>query len=117
MVQAYERTDTIHKLITMKISSLALLNCLKTATIGTLIIGMYCHLSRLVFGIDNLQHYLLTPSFEGFFTLPMIVVAAMQLAFIKRIAFRNIVEKVVFYFSTFQFLVSVPLHAWAFVDS
>jgi hypothetical protein len=88
---------------------------MKKFTVGTLIIGIYLQLSRLVFGMDNFQHYLFTPLFEIFFALPMIAGAVLQLMCIKKIEYKNIVEKIIFIVCTFQFVAIVPLHIRAYI--
>ena len=91
------------------------LKFLKIFTIGTLLTGIYLHLSRLVFGMDNFQHYLFTPLFDILFAIPMVVAGIVQIAFIKKIAWKNKVERIIFYLCTFQFIVSIPLHIRAFI--
>jgi hypothetical protein len=99
----------------MKITIPNLLMYMKVLTAGTLITGIYLHLSRLVFGMENFQHFLFTPVFEIFFALPMIAGAVLQLLSIKKIGYKNSIEKIVFIVCTFQFVVSVPLHIRAYV--
>ncbi len=99
----------------MKITTQNILRYMKVLTAGTLITGIYLHLSRLVFGMENFQHYLFTPFFEAFFALPMIAGSVLQLMCIKKIEYKTIVEKIVFIVCTFQFVVSVPLHIRAYV--
>lgn len=88
---------------------------MKVFTAGTLITGIYLHLSRLVFGMDIFQQHLFTPIFEAFFVIPMVAGSVLQLMCIKKIEYKNIVEKIVFMVCTFQFVVSVPLHIRAYV--
>ena len=105
------------KVMKMKIKTPNVFKYMKVLTAGTLIIGIYLHLSRLVFGMDNLQRYLFTPVFEVFFALPITAGAVLQLMCFKKIDYKTIVEKIVFIICTFQFVVSVPLHIRAYVVS
>ncbi len=99
----------------MKLHTHKSLLFLKWITIGTLLLGMYLHMSRFVFGTELLLTRLLTPTFEGFFTIPLAVGCFLQLTLINKIDFRTRWEKIVYYFCSFQFIVSVPLHLVAAV--
>jgi hypothetical protein len=88
---------------------------LKWITISTLLLGMFLHMSRFVFGTEALLTKLLTPAFEVFFTIPLTIGCVIQLTLIRKINFRTGLEKIVYYFCSFQFVVSVPVHLIAAV--
>lgn len=94
----------------MKLHTQKNLLILKWITIGTLLLGMFLHMSRFVFGTDLLLTRLLTPTFEGFFTIPLTIGCILQLTLIGIIDFRTRIEKIVYYFCCFQFFISVPVH-------
>lgn len=94
----------------MKLQAPKNLTFLKWITIGTLLLGMFLHMSRFVFGTELLLTRLLTPTFEGFFTIPLTIGCVLQLSLMGKIDFRTRWEKVVYYFCSFQFLVSVLVH-------
>lgn len=94
----------------MNLTAQKKLNVLKWITISTLLLGMYLHMTRFIFGTDALTSKILTPTFEAFFTIPLAFGCAIQLLLISKIAFKTRIEKIVYYFCSFQFLVSVPIH-------
>ncbi|MEO6231652.1 MAG: hypothetical protein ABJB11_11435 [Ferruginibacter sp.] len=94
----------------MKLITAKGLSYLKVFTTGTLITGIYLHLSRLIFGMDNFQHYLFTPLFDIIFAIPMSIAGILQILFIRKIAWKNNFQKMIFYVCTVQFILSIPLH-------
>ena len=99
----------------MNLITASSLKYLKVFTTGTLITGIYLHLSRLVFGMDNFQHYLFTPLFDVLFAIPMTIAGILQIMFIKKIAWKNTAERIIFYVCTLQFIASIPLHVRALI--
>ena len=86
-------------------------------TISSLLLGMHLHMSKVVFGSEATTTHLLTPAFEAFFTIPLTITAFLQLYFISRIAYSNWIERIVYYFCTFQFVVSIPVHLVAAINA
>lgn len=92
-------------------------NFLKWMTISSLLLGMHLHMSKFVFGSEATTTNLLTPAFEAFFIIPLTMTAFLQLYFIRRILFSNWIERIVYYFCTFQFVVSIPVHLVAAINA
>jgi hypothetical protein len=82
----------------------------REAAAATFIIGIYLHVSRLVFGDDLLMQYLLTPTFDKVHAVPMTYAAIAGLAGWKHLRFRSGRHRIVSMVTLGFIAISVPLH-------
>jgi len=79
--------------------------------IAVLITGQYIHLSRLIFGIDLVLKYLVTPTFDMIFMWPMLYGVVASLLAWKQVMHRSTRHKVIWRVIVGYFTLSVPIHA------
>ncbi|NOK62923.1 MAG: hypothetical protein GFH27_549293n320 [Chloroflexi bacterium AL-W] len=77
----------------------------------TLVIGIYLHLSRLIFGIELTHERLLTTTFDSVFAFVILFPSIALFMARNKVLIRNTVERVLFYFTLIYFSLSVVLHA------
>lgn len=76
----------------------------------TLITGIYMHLYRLIFGMDQTLDKVITASFDSIFAVVLIISVVAIFNARKNVLLHNTKERILFYFTLIYFAVSVPLH-------
>lgn len=82
----------------------------REVAIATLVFGIYLHLTRLVFGDELLLRYLLTPTVDRIFSIPMTYAAITGLVGWRRLVFRGRAHRIASIVVLGIFVLSVPLH-------
>lgn len=82
----------------------------RVSVLITLIIGIYLHLSRLIFGIDLTLEKLVTATFDSVFALVIIFAVLAIFMARKEVMFRHGLDRFLFYFTMVYFAISVPIH-------
>lgn len=82
----------------------------REAAAATFIMGIYLHVSRLMFGDEWLLQYLLTPTFDKVHAIPMTFAAIAGLAGWKQLRFRSRPHRIVSMVILGLIAISVPLH-------
>lgn len=83
----------------------------RISVLFTLIIGIYLHLSRLIFGIELTHERLITTTFDSIFAFVILFTSIALFMARNKVLIRNMVERVLFYFTLAYFSLSVLLHA------
>lgn len=76
----------------------------------TLVIGIYLHLSRLIFGIDLTLEKLVTTAFDSAFSFVLIFATLAIFLARNEVQIHNGLDRIVFYFTLIYFAISVPIH-------
>ena len=76
----------------------------------TLVIGIYLHLSRLIFGIDLTLEKLVTTALDSAFSFVLIFATLAIFMARTELLIRNGVDRFLFYFTLIYFAISVPVH-------
>jgi len=82
----------------------------REAAAATLVMGIYLHVSRWVFGNDLLMQYLLTPTFDKVHAIPMTYAAISGAAGWTHLRFRSRGHRIVSMVILGFIAISVPLH-------
>ena len=83
----------------------------------TIIIGTYLHVSVLFLGHELVIKHIFTPAFDMILAIPMVYSAIGMIAFWRRVALRNLWQKIFYGFSVVYFVGSVPLHVQTYFTS
>ena len=82
----------------------------REAAIVTFALGIYLHVSRIVFGDKLLMQYLLTPTFDKIHAIPMTYAAVAGFVGWKHLRFQSRVHRIVSMVILGFIAISVPLH-------
>jgi hypothetical protein len=77
---------------------------------ATILMGMCLHLTRLLLGDALTMQYIVTPTFDQFFALPIAYAAVSGLLSWRRMKFRSRGHKWFIGFIILYMLISIPLH-------
>ncbi len=84
------------------------------AVIAAMTFGIYLHVSAIVFGKDLLLQRFFTPTADMFLAVLIAWGSIGLIAYRKTVHLPNIFIKIVYYFTTVLFTLSVPIHAYTF---
>jgi hypothetical protein len=79
-------------------------------TTAVLIFGASLHVYSIVFGHEKLLRDFFTPPVDIALSIPMTFAGVCYWVYLKRVDFRNLVEKCVYFVTGFYVAASIPLH-------
>jgi hypothetical protein len=84
------------------------------AVIVSMIFGIYLHVSAIVFGKDLVLQHFFTPAVDMFLAIFITWGAIGLISYRKSMYLPNLFIKIVYYFATVLFTLSIPVHAYTF---
>lgn len=88
---------------------------LKPAIIGTLLMGMYAHLTALFIGHDLLRMYILTPAYDMALAVPMTYAGIVSWIVWRRVIHHTSRHRIVYGFLAVYFTLSIPIHIRTYI--
>ena len=88
---------------------------LKPAIIGTLLMGMYAHLTALFIGHDLLRMYILTPAYDMALAVPMTYAGIVSWIVRRRVIHPTGRHRLVYGFLAVYFTISIPIHIRTYI--
>ena len=88
---------------------------LKPAIIGTLLMGMYAHLTALFIGHELLRMYILTPAYDMVLAVPMTYAGIVSWIAWRRVIHPNTWHRIVYGFLAVYFTISIPIHIRTYI--
>jgi len=85
------------------------------ATVITVIVGIYLHLTGLFIGRELLKQYILTPTFDMIFAIPMTYAGVMGWLSWNKVIFDKTWQKIFYGFIMTYFTISIVIHVRTFV--
>jgi len=82
----------------------------RTVALGTIVTGIYLHVTRLLIGDALLTQYIVTPLFDQFFALPIAYAGITGLLSWRQMQFRGRRHKAFIGFIVFYMVASIPIH-------
>jgi hypothetical protein len=88
---------------------------LKPVIIGTLLMGMYAHLTALFIGHDLLRMYVLTPAYDMALAVPMTYAGIVSWIVRRRVIHASSSHRLVYTFLAVYFAISIPIHIRTYI--
>jgi hypothetical protein len=88
----------------------------KYLVISTALIGALLHTAGLLLGKDYFIEHLYTPTFDMLFAVPITLGAIGLILNIRKAKNLSITLKIVYYFATLLFVVSIPIHLYTYIS-
>jgi hypothetical protein len=88
---------------------------MREAILLTLITGIYLHVTTLFIGVPRMTRYIVTPTFDMLFAIPITYAAIMLWVNWRRVEHRAAWHQWVYGFIAVYFTISIPFHARTYV--